>query len=292
MKLTYICFALVLFLVSAVTHGFHYSGARIFNNVPLGQNSKLGRPTNTLVMMGRRSEKIARKKGSEDAKRGKIFARIGKKIIVAVKAGGPVVESNKALADILKEAKSYNVPKENIDRAIKRAEAADAADFKEAVYEAYGAGGVGIIISCLTDNTNRALTDIKNAIKKSEVTLASSGSVAFNFDKKGCLEVASELDEDTVLEIALEGGVDDFVLEEGEEEGTSVVYVAPGETKLMADALEAAGHAPQPSLANVPNVWVDCDEATAEANLAVIEALEELDDVDCVEHNIRLLASA
>mmetsp|Transcript_36992 Transcript_36992/g.48703 ORF Transcript_36992/g.48703 Transcript_36992/m.48703 type:complete len:294 (-) Transcript_36992:260-1141(-) len=242
----------------------------------------------SIVMMGRRSEKIARKKGAEDAKRGKVFARIGKKIIMAVKSGGSDVESNKQLADVMKEAKAYNVPKDNIDRAIKRAEAADTADFKEAVYEAYGYGGVGIIINCLTDNTNRALTEIKQAIKKSEVSLASTGSVAFNFDKKGRIEVDAVLDDDIVLEIALEGGVDDYELAEGNEEGSSVIYVPPAETKLMADALEAAGHTPKPSLANVPNVWVQCSEEDEEENLNIIEAIEALDDVDSVEHNIEL----
>jgi len=239
-------------------------------------------------MMGRRSEKIARKKGAEDAKRGKVFARIGKKIIMAVKAGGSDPVSNKAFADVIKEAKAYNVPKENIDRAVKRAEASDTADFKEAVYEAYGFGGAGVIINCLTDNTNRALADIKASFKKTDFALASTGSVAFNFQKRGCIEVDAVLEDDTALEIALGAGVEDYELEEGEEEGSSRILVLPSETKIMADALEAAGLTPKPYLANIPTVWVSCSEEHMEGNLNVIELLEALDDVDSVEHNMTM----
>jgi len=242
----------------------------------------------SIAMMGRRSEKIARKKGAEDAKRGKVFARIGKKIIMAVKAGGSDPVSNKAFADVIKEAKAYNVPKENIDRAVKRAEASDTADFKEAVYEAYGFGGAGVIINCLTDNTNRALADIKASFKKTDFALASTGSVAFNFQKRGCIEVDAVLEDDTALEIALGAGVEDYELEEGEEEGSSRILVLPSETKIMADALEAAGLTPKPYLANIPTVWVSCSEEHMEGNLNVIELLEALDDVDSVEHNMTM----
>ncbi|CAN0013353.1 unnamed protein product, partial [Phaeothamnion confervicola] len=185
--------------------------------------------------MGRRSEKIARTKGKEDLRRGKIFARCAKRIMMAVKAGGPDEHTNKALFDVLKEAKSYNVPKDNITRAIKRAvEGSQQGDFKEAVYEAYGHGGVGLIITALTDNVNRANAEINAVLSKKDLKRASSGSVAFQFARRGRVEVkGGEVDEEAVIEAAITAGVDDVEVVEGDEPGTTWILTAPTELSLL-----------------------------------------------------------
>ncbi|CAN0243021.1 unnamed protein product, partial [Discosporangium mesarthrocarpum] len=167
-------------------------------------------------MMGRRAEKIAKTKGKEDARRGKVFARMGKKIIMAVKTGGPSEESNKLLADTLRECKTLNVPKDNIARAIKRATEGSQGDFKEAVYEAYGHGGAGLVVSALTDNPNRAVADIKVVFKKHDLKPAAQGSVLFQFSKRGRIEVEGKVDEEKVIEMAIESDVEDVEVVEGD----------------------------------------------------------------------------
>ncbi|CAM9773683.1 unnamed protein product, partial [Hapterophycus canaliculatus] len=151
-----------------------------------------------VVMMGRRAAKIAKVKGREDAKRGKAFARIGKKIIMAVKAGGPNEDTNKQLADTIKEAKHNSVPKDNIARAIKRAVDGSQGDFKEVVYEAYGHGGTGMVITALTDNVNRAIAEVKTVWRKQGLKQAAQGSVLFQFEKRGRVEIQGEVDEEQV----------------------------------------------------------------------------------------------
>eukprot|EP00640_Fibrocapsa_japonica_P003659 CAMPEP_0113936372 /NCGR_PEP_ID=MMETSP1339-20121228/3306_1 /TAXON_ID=94617 /ORGANISM="Fibrocapsa japonica" /LENGTH=298 /DNA_ID=CAMNT_0000938831 /DNA_START=20 /DNA_END=916 /DNA_ORIENTATION=- /assembly_acc=CAM_ASM_000762 len=242
-----------------------------------------------LVMMGRRSEKIAGKKGKEDLKRAKVFGRIGKKIAMAVKAGGDDPEVNKALADILKEAKAYNVPKDNIQRVMKKA-MDDDVDYKEAIYEAYGYGGCGIIISCLTDNNNRATQAIKTALKKTEVKMAAQGSVMYNFDRKGVLEVDQDLDEDAVLEVALEAGVDDYEIQAGEDEGTTrVLTEISGMSSLSQELEKQLGVVSKPSLEFVPKVYAECGEEDYDLNLNAVELVEVLDDVDSVYHNAKMV---
>jgi YebC/PmpR family DNA-binding regulatory protein len=245
----------------------------------------------TILYMGRRAAKIAATKGKSDAIKTKLLAAFGKKIIMAVKNGGADPSTNRNLNNILREAKSNGVPNDNIQRAINKGTATDTADFSEACYEAYGHGGVGIIINCLTDNTNRARTEITNAFKKSEVKFASSGSVAFNFDKKGQIEVDGKIEEDTVLEIALEADCEDYQIVYGtdEEKGCDI-------TKILTDMSSVSGlrealmehdfEIKTSKLVNVPLTPVDCTDEDYEINMKVIDRLLELDDVDTVEHNM------
>lgn len=236
--------------------------------------------------MGRRAAKIAKVKGREDAKRGKAFARIGKKIIMAVKSGGPNEETNKLLADTIKEAKHNSVPKDNITRAIKRAVDGSQGDFKEVIYEAYGHGGTGMVITALTDNVNRAIAEVKTVWRKSGLKQAAQGSVLFQFEKRGRIEVQGEVDEEQVIEAAIEAGVDDVEVVEGDDEGTSWVLTQPKDLMTLADSLSKEGITGETGLALIPSGLAEVDDETMEKNLSAIEALMELEDVDMVDHNM------
>lgn len=242
----------------------------------------------SVVMMGRRAAKNAARKGKSDMMKAKLYARFGKKIIMAVKAGGPDPIANTQLSQVMRDAKTAGVPVANIDRAIKSGSSTDAKDFKESTFEAYGAGGAGIIINVLTDNANRASSDVQSTVKKRNLKQASPGSVLFNFERKGRIDVqADDLDEDQILEIALEAGADDFELVQGDEEGTSHVLTLATDLALMQNALSDAGiPVTDANLAYIPTVSVECSEQDAEINFGAIEALEALDDVDSVEHNM------
>ncbi|CAB1111008.1 unnamed protein product [Ectocarpus sp. CCAP 1310/34] len=239
-----------------------------------------------VVMMGRRAAKIAKVKGREDAKRGKAFARIGKKIIMAVKAGGPNEDTNKQLADTIKEAKHNSVPKDNIARAIKRAVDGSQGDFKEVIYEAYGHGGTGMVVTALTDNVNRAIADVKAVWKKQGLKQAAQGSVLFQFEKRGRVEVQGEVDEEQVIEAAIESGVDDVEVVEGDHEGTSWILTSPKDLMTLTGALSEAGITGETGLALIPSGLADVDDEAMELNLAAVEALLELEDVDTVDHNM------
>jgi len=169
----------------------------------------------------------------------------------------------------------------------KTGSSANEADYKEAVYEAYGYGGAGIIINCLTDNTNRAKTEINNVIKKSSVKLGTVGSVSYNFERKGRLDLAGVVDEDSVLEAALEADVEEVDTKVNEEEKTTSVWVDPASISGLREVLLGKGVEIKASImVNVPKMLVDCSDEDFEGNMSVIEALEELDDVDSVEHNV------
>ncbi|CAM9443576.1 unnamed protein product [Ectocarpus sp. 4 AP-2014] len=239
-----------------------------------------------VVMMGRRAAKIAKVKGREDAKRGKAFARIGKKIIMAVKAGGPNEDTNKQLADTIKEAKHNSVPKDNIARAIKRAVDGSQGDFKEVIYEAYGHGGTGMVVTALTDNVNRAIADVKAVWKKQGLKQAAQGSVLFQFEKRGRVEVQGEVDEEQVIEAAIEAGVEDVEVVEGDHEGTSWILTTPKDLMTLTGALSEAGITGETGLALIPSGLADVDDEAMELNLAAVEALLELEDVDTVDHNM------
>ena len=240
--------------------------------------------------MGRRAAKNAARKGKSDALKAKLYARAGKKIIMAVKAGGPDVNSNSQLAQCVRDAKTAGVPVANIDRAIKSGSNTDSADFKEATFEAYGFGGAGIIVNVLTDNSNRASSDVQSTIKKRNLKLASPGSVLFNFERKGKidLEPTKPLDEDELIEIALEAGADDAQLLEQDDDRISVLTDIP-DLSTMQNALTDAGFVVvDANLAYVPTVTAEVDDEAMESNFAAIEALESLDDVDSVDHNMNL----
>mmetsp|Transcript_15868 Transcript_15868/g.49162 ORF Transcript_15868/g.49162 Transcript_15868/m.49162 type:complete len:287 (-) Transcript_15868:47-907(-) len=248
------------------------------------------------TMMGRKFENNKVKMAKTAAAYTKKASYIGKKIKVAVKAGGPDPDSNRALGLVIKEAQALNVKREIADRNIKAASSdKDSADFKELTYELYGHGGVGFVINALSDNNNRAFTDVGTVVKKAALKLAETGSVVHNFEKKGRITINAALDEDDLIELALENDVDD--VEAGEpdqdmrddgEEVKTVVFVPPNDLGAMQAALQGAGHDCVANLVHepIPGTLVKCSEEDLEKNLRVLDKMVEVEDVDTVEHNI------
>jgi YebC/PmpR family DNA-binding regulatory protein len=240
------------------------------------------------LYMGRAAAVRAATKAKTDLKKAKTNAIYGKKIIMAVKEGGsPDPNANRLLATVMKEAKMNSVPVDNINRAIKKATEGNTGDYKESTFEAYGFGGASMIINVLTDNPNRATADVKSTVNKRQGKIAESGSVLFMYDRKGRIEVNAELDEEKVLEAAIEVGCDDYELTPGDAPGSTIVYTDPKEVALMVDAIVSLGYEDvKMSLVYVSKAPVECTEADFEKNMEIIEALEDLDDVDSVEHNM------
>lgn len=241
--------------------------------------------------MGRAAAVRASTKAKTDAKKAKTNAVYGKKIMMAVKDGGsPDPNANRALADLIKQAKANSVPVDNIQRAIKKASEGNVGDFKEKTFEAYGLGGASLVISVLTDNDNRATADVKSCVNKRDGKIAEQGSVVFMYDRKAVLEISETLDEEALLEAAIEAGCDDYELEEGDgEEISTQVLVDPKEGSMMAEAIKSMGVDEEKiklTLSYISKAPVEVSEADFEKNMQIIEALEDLDDVDSVEHNM------
>src|SRR6266487_564570 len=185
---------------------------------------------------------IKHKKGAADAKRGKLFSKLSRAIIVAAKEGGPDPAGNLALQNAIEKAKSYSMPKDNIERAIARGSGADADAnaYEVVVYEGYGAGGVAILIEALTDNRNRTASDVRAAFGKFDGNLGASGAVAWQFERRGVVLVDGEgIDEDELTLAAAEGGADDVELDGSSFQVTS----APESLTRVREAVEAAGFA-------------------------------------------------
>jgi len=241
----------------------------------------------SVLFMGRAAAVRAATKAKTDAKKAKTNALYGKKIIMAVKEGGsPDPNTNRALADLIKQAKANSVPVDNINRAIQRASEASAGDFKESTFEAYGFGGASFVVNVLSDNNNRAAADVKSTINKRDGKIAESGSVLFMYDRKGKAEFEWEIDEDTLLEAAIEAGIDDYEL--SVEDGVTSILTEPKELSLMVDAIKTLGKEDgiKMALIHVSKAPVECSDEDFELNMDIVDALEELDDVDSVEHNM------
>jgi YebC/PmpR family DNA-binding regulatory protein len=229
---------------------------------------------------------IKHRKERSDAKKGKIFTRVAKEIISAVKLGGPDPKSNPRLRLALLKAREANMPNENIDRNIKKASSADQADYHELTYELYGYGGVGIIADVMTDNKNRISSDMRIATNKCGGTVATPGSVAFNFDRKGVIQIAKKhaIEEELFL-AATEAGAEDF---EAEEE-MYIITTDPIHLYSVKDAIQHLGFkCDEADLVMIPKSYINCDEEAKKNNIALIEWLEGLDDVDVVYHNMEL----
>lgn len=228
---------------------------------------------------------IKHRKERSDAKKGKIFSRIAKEIISAVKLGGPDPKSNPRLRLAVQKAKIANMPNEIVDRNIKKASSADQADYTEMTYELYGHGGVGIIADVMTDNKNRISSEMRIATNKRGGTVATPGSVAFNFDRKGVIQVAkSNVAEEALFLAATDAGAEDFETE-GE---LFIITTDPAKMYAVKDALTEAGFSVEEAeLEMIPKVYVECDDEKAKDNLALIEWLEALEDVDAVYHNMQ-----
>jgi len=229
---------------------------------------------------------IKRKKGAIDAKRGKIFTKLIREIATAARMGGGDPNANPRLRLAMDKARAANMPKDNIDRAIKKGtgEDADAARYEEVVYEGYGPGGVAILLETLTDNRNRTVGEVRHVLAKNGGNLGETGCVSFLFEKKGSLQFDRESvdDSDALLEAALEGGAEDV------EEGDTVIEVltAPGDFEAVREALGKAGFEPaEAGITMVPATTVDLAGDAAATMLSLAEQLEDLDDVQAVYAN-------
>lgn len=230
---------------------------------------------------------IKHRKERADLKKGKIFSRVAKEIISAVKLGGTDVKSNPRLRLALQKARTANMPNDNIERNIKKASSADQADYHEMTYELYGYGGVGIIVDVMTDNKNRIASEMRIATNKRGGTIANPGAVAFNFDRKGVIQIAKKnAVEDELFLAASEAGAEDF-------ESTDEMYLIttdPVHLYTVKDAINHLGFACESAeLEMIPKSYVECDAETAKENLALIDWIEELEDVDAVYHNMKIL---
>jgi YebC/PmpR family DNA-binding regulatory protein len=229
---------------------------------------------------------IKHKKGAADAKRGKLFSKLSRAIIVAAKEGGPDPDGNLALQNAIEKARSYSMPKDNIERAIARGSGADsdAHAFEMIVYEGYGPSGVAVIVEALTDNRNRTASEVRHAFDKNDGNLGTSGAVAWLFERRGIVLVSGEgVDEDELTLAAAEGGADD-VSADG---STYEIVSAPESLTSVREALEAAGFSVDSAeLSMVPKTTVEvADESAAKKLLRLIDQLEENDDVQDVYAN-------
>ena len=227
---------------------------------------------------------IKHKKGAADKKRGQLFSKLSRAIIVAAReAGRP--SANLSLQNAIEKAKSYSMPKDNIERAIARGSGADAdaAAYETVIYEGYGSGGVAILVEALTDNRNRTAADVRAAFAKHDGNLGATGAVAWQFERRGVVLVSGEADEDELTLAAAEGGADD-VSRDG---STFEVIAAPEALTAVREAIEAGGFTVESwELTMIPKTTVDVeDEATAKKILRLMDAFEENDDVQDVYAN-------
>lgn len=229
---------------------------------------------------------IKHRKERSDKKKGKIFSRIIKEIISAVRQAGPDPKSNSKLRVAIQKAKDANVPSDNVERNIKKASSGDQGDYLEMSYELYGYGGVGIIADIMTDNKNRISSDIRIATNKCGGTVATPGAVAYNFERKGWLKISKEsVKEDDIFILATENGAEDF---SSEDDAYIVITSVEAFTKVK-EALEQAGiKLEEAELAMIPKALVEVSTEDADFNIALIEWLENLDDVDAVYHNMKI----
>ncbi len=229
---------------------------------------------------------IKHRKGKADAMKGKVFSRLTKEIISAVKQGGPDLKSNTKLRIVIQKARVANLPSDSIERNIKKASSADQADFSEMSYELYGYGGVGIIAEIMTDNKNRISSDIRIATNKKGGTVGTPGSVAFNFERKGVIQIPKKnAIEDELFLAVTEAGAEDF---ESNEE-FFLVTTPPDQLFHVKEKIDAMGiQCENAELEMIPKVYVECDPETQKLNLDLIDYLEGLDDVDAVFHNMKL----
>ena len=229
---------------------------------------------------------IKHKKGAADAKRGKLFSKLSRAIIVAAKEGGPDPAGNLALQNAIEKARSYSMPKDNIERAIARGSGADAdaAAFETVVYEGYGPSGVAVIVEALTDNRNRTASEVRHAFDKNDGNLGTSGAVLWLFERRGVVLVPVDgVDEDELTLAAAEGGADDVSVDGS----TFEVVSAPEALSAVREAIETAGfQVDSAELTMIPKTTVELDdESAAKKVLRLIDQLEENDDVQDVFAN-------
>ena len=231
---------------------------------------------------------IKHKKEKNDAAKGKIFTRLGKELMVAVKEGGPDPNNNSKLRDVIAKAKSNNMPNDTIDRSIKKAAGdANAANFTAITYEGYGPNGTAIIVETLTDNKNRTASNVRNAFTKCGGNVGTPGCVSFMFDTKGQILINKEecsMDSDELMMLALDAGADDF---NDEDEDAFEILTNPDDCGTVREALEKAGlKLDQAEVTMIPQTWVELtDPADIKQMNRILDLLDDDDDVQAVYHN-------
>ena len=233
---------------------------------------------------------IKHKKEKTDAQRGKIFTKIGREIVIAVREGGSAdPNTNGKLRDVIAKAKAVNMPNDNITRSIKKAAGeGDSASYKEINYEGYGAGGVAFIVECVTDNLNRTASEVRHLFDKNGGALGANGCVSWKFERKGVIEIdnSKNLDEDELMMLALDAGAAD--VEAGD--GMAVIYTDPNDFSNVRDKLEAAGCAflsAEREMVPATTTKVTDPELVIRIN-KLIDSLEDYDDVQNVFHDADL----
>lgn len=229
---------------------------------------------------------IKHKKEKSDAQRAKVFTKIGKEIAIAIKAGGPDPTSNSKLRDLIAKAKSNNVPNDNIDRIIKKASGETDVEYEELYYEGYGPSGVAVIVYTTTDNRNRTASEMRHYFDKFGGNLGQSGCVSYMFEDKGHIIIVGEdkkIDEDQLMEDALEAGAEDF---QGED-GIYDIYTDVADLSAVREALEAKGYAMESAEKDkIPSTYITLsDEDDIRKMNLLLEHLDDNDDVQDVYHN-------
>lgn len=229
---------------------------------------------------------IKNKKEKTDAQKAKVFTKIGKEIAIAVRAGGPDPNVNRKLKDLIAKAKSCNVPNDNIERSIKKASGADGVSYEEITYEGYGPSGIAVIVETATDNRNRTASDVRHFFDKYGGNLGQTGCVSFMFDDKGVIVISNEdgdIDEDSLMESALEAGAADFSADDGYFEITT----EPDDLDFVREALEKAGYTVDSAeVDKIPQTYIVLENEDDIKNMnLLIEHLEDCDDVQEIYHN-------
>lgn len=232
---------------------------------------------------------IKHRKAAQDAKRGKIFTKIIRELVVAAKQGGGAIEDNPKLRQVVDKALGANMTRDTINRAIARgAGGGDDTNMEEVTYEGYGAGGIAVLVETLTDNRNRTVAEVRHAFNKHGGNLGTDGSVAYMFERRGQIFFEAGVEEDTLMEAALEAGAEDIVTND---DGSFEVVTDWTEFMAVKDALEAAGFTVSAAeVAMVADVQTELDLAGAEKIMKLIDRLEDLDDVQNVYTNADISA--
>ncbi len=230
---------------------------------------------------------IQHRKGAQDKKRGKIFTKLIREITVAARMGGGDLESNSRLRLAIDKALGANMTKDTIDRAVKRgAGGLEGESLEEILYEGYGPSGVAVLVHCMTDNRNRTVAEVRHAFTKAGGNLGTSGSVAYLFSEKGQIIIPSGTDEDKVMEIALEVDAEDIVVNDDK---SIDVTTSPQMFAATKAAIEKAGlKAERAEITKIASTTVMLDKETAEKMMRMIDALEDLDDVQAVHSNAEI----
>jgi len=229
---------------------------------------------------------IQHRKGAQDAKRGKVFTKLIKEIVIAAKKGGGVLENNPSLRAIIDKSLAANMKRDTIENAVKRGSGdLEGNNYEEIRYEGYGLGGTAIMVDCLTDNKNRTVSDVRHAFSKHGGNLGTDGSVAYMFTKQGFISFASG-DEDEIMEVALESGADDIIVND---DGSIDVVTSPDSFFPVKDALIASNLIPDHSQITMePASRIELNMEDAEKFIKLIDWLEDLDDTQEVYHNAEI----